>query len=63
MMLGVVPIGSYFGTLDRVWNGVSVCPIKFELFLKMVREYNDGCNHGGRVRQLYSPCLHTCFYI
>lgn len=31
MMLGVVPIGSYFGTLDRVWNGMPVYHIKFEL--------------------------------
>lgn len=24
VMLGVVPIGSYFGTLNRVWHGMSL---------------------------------------
>ena len=33
IMLGVIPIGSYFGTLDRMWNGMFLSAINLELLL------------------------------
>ena len=56
IMLGVIPIGSYFGTLDRVWNGMFLSTIDLELLL-------NHTNGQGIQRWLQSQrlCLPTVF--